>query len=520
MHLIFSQGLRRHLIKYNSACQRADPNPDNIISTGFPERARMEVQYVKTWKAMPSVWIEQPQQYQNTQYASGSNMAVTVSYHGGSEFYVDQGQFNGVTVNLVERNANGFVRTVASASDPSTTHDDKKYAGDTTVQLNLSGVAASNSLPQGHYYALAAAFVSSNGSNIYTQSPVSNITVTGSGGHVAVSGVSLSPSTLALTAGQSSPLSINVTPVNASNKGVYFHSDDESVASINQSGVVTAVSQGTTQVSVLTNDGNYTDSVTVSVSGNNNGSGVSGNILPNGDFETGSLTSWNTGWGDNGISTDSYEGQYAASTTGKGGINQVIEVAPNTDYELSGFVKVARSGGVARMIVKDYGGATKTVTFNSTDYVKKTIMFTTGASNHSVKVALNSGEDQGVVDYDGITLRAVGQQTSPQPTEPEPTQPEPTEPEPENCGSSFVAVDSVSISATCSVLNVGGTLQLTSKVLPSCATNKNVVYSTSDPSIVSVNSSGVVTARKKGVATVTVKTKNKGKVDTIELSVN
>ncbi|GEA10732.1 hypothetical protein KUL49_11070 [Alteromonas sp. KUL49] len=223
MHLIFSQGLRRQLIKYNPACQRADPNPDNIVSQGFPEKARMQVEYVKTWKALPSVWIENPGQYTSTQYRSGDTMEVTVDYHGGHDFYVDSGAFNGVTLNLIERNASGLVRVVKSANDPSTTNDDKKYAGEATLSINLSGVPASNTLPNGHYYALAAAFQSSNGTSIYMQSPVRDITVVnGSSAPIAVSGVTLTPSSLSLNQGVSQTLSANISPYNASNQSVVF----------------------------------------------------------------------------------------------------------------------------------------------------------------------------------------------------------------------------------------------------------------------------------------------------------
>ncbi|MBD1388356.1 family 16 glycosylhydrolase [Neiella sp. HB171785] len=180
MHLIFSQGLRRHLIKYNPACQRADPNPNKIITEGFPEKARMQVEYVKTWKALPSIWIEQAEQYQQRSYPTGTNVQVNVGYHAGSDFFVSDDNGRGVTLHLVERNAEGTVRTIVSADDPTTLANDKKYAGNSELTLALNGVKPSAELPAGHYYALAPEFRSSNGSDIFSQQPLVTINVVSS----------------------------------------------------------------------------------------------------------------------------------------------------------------------------------------------------------------------------------------------------------------------------------------------------------------------------------------------------
>ncbi|GGA86213.1 hypothetical protein GCM10011369_30340 [Neiella marina] len=177
MHVIFSQGLRRHLIKYNGNCQRADPNPNKIITEGFPDKARMQIEYVKTWQALPSVWLEQPQQLQSTSYTTNGELSLTVAYHGGSEYFVDSGKFEGVTVNLVEKNNSGLVRIVASATDKTTTEDDKKYAGQSQFTLSLTGVKPTAQLPSGHYYAIEPVFSSSNGSEIYAQTTVEHLKI-------------------------------------------------------------------------------------------------------------------------------------------------------------------------------------------------------------------------------------------------------------------------------------------------------------------------------------------------------
>ena len=178
MRVTFSQGLRRHLIKYNADCQRADPNPENIISNGFPEKARMKVNYVKTWKALPSVWVEAQDQYIGTEFPNSQPLDVNINYHAGSDYYVDSGIYDGITLKLVEKNASGIVQVVGTANDPNTTQEANKYAGRTTLSLNLSDVTPSYQLPNGHYYSLVPVFSSSNGSLVYAQSPIEPIKIT------------------------------------------------------------------------------------------------------------------------------------------------------------------------------------------------------------------------------------------------------------------------------------------------------------------------------------------------------
>ncbi|ALQ07969.1 MULTISPECIES: family 16 glycosylhydrolase [Pseudoalteromonas] len=88
-----------------------------------------------------------------------------------------------------------------------------------------------------------------------------------------------------------------------------------------------------------------------------------------------------------------------------------------------------------------------------------------------------------------------------------------------SCPDTWVGVNSVSISSPTQALRKGQSATIESTVLPACATNKNVIYSTSNKNVATVNNAGVVKAKNKGSATITVKTKNKGKIDTLAVSV-
>ena len=82
---------------------------------------------------------------------------------------------------------------------------------------------------------------------------------------VAVTGVSLDKSTLTLTEGQTAALTATVAPADAADKTVVFTSGNNAVATVDNSGKVTAVGKGTAVITVKTNDGGFTAQCTVTV---------------------------------------------------------------------------------------------------------------------------------------------------------------------------------------------------------------------------------------------------------------
>ena len=81
-----------------------------------------------------------------------------------------------------------------------------------------------------------------------------------------VTGVTLNKSSLNLGVGGSEVLSATVLPADATNKQVTWLSSTPSIATVSQSGVVTGVKEGTTQISVITADGSKTAICSVTVS--------------------------------------------------------------------------------------------------------------------------------------------------------------------------------------------------------------------------------------------------------------
>lgn len=117
------------------------------------------------------------------------------------------------------------------------------------------------------------------------------------------------------------------------------------------------------------------------------------------------------------------------------------------------------------------------------------------------------------VDYVRSWVKINGGNSSPTPT------PEPTPPTGGTCNDKWTAVSGVSVTPAVKTVTKGESVKLSVNVLPSCATNKNVTYSTSNKQVAIVNSSGIVKARNKGTATIKVKTKNKGFTDTFRITV-
>ncbi|GIP37069.1 hypothetical protein J31TS4_03490 [Paenibacillus sp. J31TS4] len=85
--------------------------------------------------------------------------------------------------------------------------------------------------------------------------------------NIPVAGVSLAPEEVEILVGTTQVLTPTVTPANASNQKVSWSSDDSSIASVDETGVVKALQPGTATITVTTADGGYTASAVVIAKG-------------------------------------------------------------------------------------------------------------------------------------------------------------------------------------------------------------------------------------------------------------
>ena len=82
---------------------------------------------------------------------------------------------------------------------------------------------------------------------------------------IEVTGIELGESSVEMTVGTSHKLTATVLPENATKKGVVWESKDESVATVDQEGLVSAVKEGSTKIIVSTANGNFSAYCSVTV---------------------------------------------------------------------------------------------------------------------------------------------------------------------------------------------------------------------------------------------------------------
>ncbi len=92
-----------------------------------------------------------------------------------------------------------------------------------------------------------------------------SLTVTYKAAAVAVTGVTLGRTALSLAVGESETLVATVAPERAADRTVVWSSSAPAVATVDQTGKVTAVSAGSAVISVRTNDGGYTATCALTV---------------------------------------------------------------------------------------------------------------------------------------------------------------------------------------------------------------------------------------------------------------
>lgn len=82
---------------------------------------------------------------------------------------------------------------------------------------------------------------------------------------IAVTGVTVTPATASIAVGSTQQLNATVEPSNATNQAVTYTSSDEAVATVNASGLVTAVGAGTATITATTADGSFTATSVITV---------------------------------------------------------------------------------------------------------------------------------------------------------------------------------------------------------------------------------------------------------------
>ncbi|MEO0898139.1 MAG: polysaccharide lyase family 7 protein [Bacteroidota bacterium] len=155
-----------------------------------------------------------------------------------------------LTINVAAEDADGTIKMVEFFES-----GNNKIGQDSTAPYSFT----LDNVAEGTYTFSARAVDNEGVSRISTSS---NITVQVP---VFVTGVDLAKVTGPIAVGANIQFEAIVSPANATNQDLVFETDDASVATVSETGLLTAISEGVVTLTVTTEDGNFADKKTIEV---------------------------------------------------------------------------------------------------------------------------------------------------------------------------------------------------------------------------------------------------------------
>lgn len=324
---------------------------------------------------------------------------------------------------------------------------------------------------------------------------------------VAVTEVRLDKSATTLVEGDTEELMATVMPENATDKGIEWKSSDESVATVSQTGLVTALKEGSSAITVITNDGGFkaTCDVTVNkkviavtsvVLGNTELTLVEGEeeklaVAVTPENATDKSVVWESG--NESVATVSQEGLVTAVGEGKatitvktndGGFSASCEVTVKkkviavTGVKLSAASMTLREGdkGTLTATVEPANATNKNVEWWTSDLDVVSVTSTTGGSNGYVE-ARGAGKATVTVKTEDGEFSASCEIT---------------------VEKKEVPVTGIALEQSSLLLPVGNTYTLRAHVQPSNATDQDIKWGSSNGGVATVDQTGKVTAVAAG----------------------
>ncbi|MFA6190384.1 MAG: Ig-like domain-containing protein [Candidatus Staskawiczbacteria bacterium] len=148
-----------------------------------------------------------------------------------------------------------------------------KTDGTGTATINSSGLLTATGVG-----AVTVRATANDGSNVYGELEITVTTL-----NISVTGVTLDDSTASILVDATHQLTSTVAPDNATDSSVTWSSSNTSVATVSDTGLVTAISAGTATITVTTTDGDHTATATITVptvGGGGGGSYTATSIVP------------------------------------------------------------------------------------------------------------------------------------------------------------------------------------------------------------------------------------------------
>ena len=315
---------------------------------------------------------------------------------------------------------------------------------------------------------------------------------------VKVTGISVNPTSLSLVEGETGSLTATVSPSDADDKTVIWDSSDKSVASV-ENGKVTALKAGAANITVKSVDGGFTASCSVSVSAKTvDVASISLSkeelTLKEGDSETitatvkpDDATDKTVTWTSSDPSVATVDGgkieavkEGTATVTAKAG-DKTATCKVTVDKKVIAVESVELDKTEVELTEGD--SVTLTATVKPDDATDKTVTWT---SSDPAVATVDGGKIEAVKEGSATITAKSGEKSA-------------------TCQvtvkKKVIAVESVELDKTEVELNEGDSVTLTATVKPDDATDKTVTWTSSDPSVATVDK-GKIEAVKEGTATI------------------
>ena len=341
---------------------------------------------------------------------------------------------------------------------------------------------------------------------------------------IPVTDIRLNKKNITLLVGQTDTLVATISPNNTTYKSPHWHSSAPSVATISEEGIITAIKAGTAYISC--DAGNQSAGCWVTVTSKIQTTGVSLNktslSMTEGETQTltasvspSNATNKNVTWSSSNTSVATVSS--SGVVTAKGAGTAIITVKTLDGSKTATCSVTVSSPAVGIKSISLSKSSLELVVGQSSE-----ISITASPTNWSGEIGIGSSNTSvASVTVDGtptFKVNALSPGTSVITVKDKNGSAKAT------CTvtvkAATVSVTGVSLNKTSLSMTEGETQTLTASVSPSNATNKNVTWSSSNTSVATVSSSGVVTAKSAGSATITVKTTDGSKTATCSVTVS
>jgi len=330
--------------------------------------------------------------------------------------------------------------------------------------------------------------------------------------HVNVSSVSISKASAELSVGQTLQLSATVSPSNATSKTVAWSSSNAGIASVSNTGLVTALKEGTATITASAGGKSATCQVTVTkaaVEVSSVSVDVSSVTLTPGETLTVKVTVNPSDATDQDIAFTSSDESVA--TVSKDGTVTAVGVGTATITVTAGgksttftvtvnpIEVTSITLGLTSVTIIKGQSATLTATLSPDNATDKTVTWT--SSDESVATVSSGGVVNALSVGTAVITATSGNVSA-------------------RCTVTVipVPVESVTIDKTSATISIGETIQLSATISPSDAAVQTVTWSSSDTSIASVSSNGIVKGLKSGSVTITASADGKSATCSVTVS--